>query len=75
MDLRSGLSSAQSLKRVEGDVPTSLASNRHILKKEADGGRKDRVSNRLRGVSMMMGTKERRFVPLCSAGPSKRAGA
>jgi len=56
--------SFRSLKRVEGDKPTSLASQRHVLKREADGGRKDRVSSRLRGVRMMMGTKERSFAPL-----------
>jgi transposase len=54
----------RSLNRVEGDVSTYFASHRNVLKSEADGGRKERVFSRLRGASMMMGTKERSFAPL-----------
>src|SRR5436189_6251013 len=36
----------------------------HVLKSEADGGRTERVFSRLRGASLMMGTKERSFAPL-----------
>src|SRR5436309_11722050 len=35
-----------------------------VVKRQASGGRKERVSSRLKGASMMMGTKERNFAPL-----------
>src|SRR5437588_8526795 len=36
----------------------------NVLKSEADGRSKERVSSRLRGARIMMGTKERSFAPL-----------
>jgi hypothetical protein len=52
------------LNRGEGEVPTSFTSPKSVVNSEADDGRKERVSGRLRGASIMMGTKERSFAPL-----------